>query len=136
MLKANFLCGKWCFHQYICHSRGLILNDNFGSGSVSYLSAYFGSRSGSWKVGKGFGSLQIRILICNTDQKYSFFSLSYLLDGIVDRLRHIPYLKSLFSVYLRPEKTLNALAGWVILICFSQDMHFKIPYLVCYLPTC
>jgi len=54
MLKLVF------FHHCICPSRGLIPNDNFGSGSGSYLSADFGS--GSWKVkvldpsGSGSGS--------------------------------------------------------------------------------
>jgi len=56
--KIDFLCWKWCFYHCNCLSRGLILNDNFGSGS--YLSGSFGS--GSWIVkvsntcGSGSGS--------------------------------------------------------------------------------
>jgi len=55
-IERSFLCQNRTFHvENSVFITAFVLqrpvsNDNFGSGSGSCLSAYFGSESGSWKV--------------------------------------------------------------------------------------
>jgi len=48
--KSTFLSPKWCLYHCIFIPRGLILNDDFESGS--YRSGNFGSGSGSYRTGQ------------------------------------------------------------------------------------